>query len=241
MEVSTFRGTQAGDDFADEHGRLLSDNVFGSQAEDAIRRDFTINALYFDPAAESVWDYVDGFADIKLRRLRLIGDPATRYREDPVRMLRAARLAAKLALAIEPKLPRAHLAMAYVYMLRKDLAKAGQEFKNAADLAPLRSPERIKYAEFQAANGASGEAKAYLQNLAQKAPDYIPAWRSLAQIALTEKKYDESLSLLENSNCRGTRCLPGSSKAGGGKALASETAKLPADASTMTRSPILRQ
>jgi poly(A) polymerase len=103
IEVSTFRARQTGDDSADEHGRLLSDNVFGSQAEDALRRDFTINALYFDPISEEVWDYVGGVADVKARRLRLIGDPTTRYREDPVRMLRAARLAAKLGLAIERK------------------------------------------------------------------------------------------------------------------------------------------
>jgi len=103
VEVSTFRGRQTGDDAADEHGRLLTDNVFGTQAEDAIRRDFTMNALYFDPASESVWDFVGGVADVKARRLRLIGDPVTRFREDPVRMLRAARLAAKLGLAIEAK------------------------------------------------------------------------------------------------------------------------------------------
>jgi poly(A) polymerase len=103
VEVSTFRGRQTGDDAADEHGRLLTDNVFGTQAEDAIRRDFTMNALYFDPATESVWDFVGGVADVKARRLRLIGDPVTRYREDPVRMLRAARLAAKLGLEIEAK------------------------------------------------------------------------------------------------------------------------------------------
>jgi poly(A) polymerase len=103
VEVSTFRGRQTGDDAADEHGRLLTDNVFGTQAEDAIRRDFTMNALYFEPATESVWDFVGGVADVKARRLRLIGDAVTRYREDPVRMLRAARLAAKLGLAIEAK------------------------------------------------------------------------------------------------------------------------------------------
>jgi len=103
IEVSTFRARQTGDDAADEHGRLLSDNVFGSQAEDALRRDFTINALYFDPTTEEVWDYVGGVPDVRARRMRLIGDPVTRYREDPVRMLRAARLAAKLGLTIEKK------------------------------------------------------------------------------------------------------------------------------------------
>ena len=101
LEVATFRARQLGDTASDEHGRLLSDNVFGTQAEDAARRDFTINALYFDPASEEVWDYVGGVADIKARRLRLIGDPETRYREDPVRMLRGARLAAKLGISIE--------------------------------------------------------------------------------------------------------------------------------------------
>src|SRR6266705_4313151 len=103
IEVSTFRTLQTGDDAADEHGRLLSDNVFGSQAQDALRRDFTCNALYFDPVSEEVWDYVGGVPDVRARRMRLIGDPETRYREDPVRMLRAARLAAKLGLTLEKK------------------------------------------------------------------------------------------------------------------------------------------
>ena len=103
IEVSTFRAAQTGNDTTDEHGRLLSDNVYGSQAEDAVRRDFTANALYFDPATESIWDYVGGVVDIRARRLKLIGPPVTRYREDPVRMLRAVRLAAKLGLAIDPK------------------------------------------------------------------------------------------------------------------------------------------
>ena len=103
IEVSTFRAAQTGDDATDEHGRLITDNVYGSQAEDAARRDFTINALYFDPSSDEVWDYVGGVADVRARRLKLIGPPVTRYREDPVRMLRAVRLAAKLGLAIEAK------------------------------------------------------------------------------------------------------------------------------------------
>ena len=82
VEVSTFRGRQS-DDAADEHGRLLHDNVFGEQADDAVRRDFTINALYFEPTSESVWDYVGGMRDVRARRLRLIGDPATRYPRGP--------------------------------------------------------------------------------------------------------------------------------------------------------------
>ncbi|MEO8847898.1 MAG: polynucleotide adenylyltransferase PcnB [Casimicrobiaceae bacterium] len=103
LEVSTFRAAQTGDDATDENGRLISDNVYGLQSEDAKRRDFTINALYYDPETEEVWDYVGGVTDIRARRMKLIGPPVTRYREDPVRMLRAVRLAAKLGIAIEAK------------------------------------------------------------------------------------------------------------------------------------------
>ncbi|MFO1320148.1 MAG: polynucleotide adenylyltransferase PcnB [Burkholderiales bacterium] len=105
VEVSTFRALQAaGDDddqVKDEHGRLLRDNVFGNQEEDAVRRDFTVNALYFDPGTETIHDYCGGFRDVEKRTLRMIGDARERYREDPVRMLRAVRLAAKLGLDIE--------------------------------------------------------------------------------------------------------------------------------------------
>ncbi len=106
VEVSTFRGTHPVDEgderVADEHGRILRDNVFGSQEQDATRRDFSINALFYDPASQEIWDYHDGVADLKRRRLRMIGDPERRYREDPVRMLRAVRLAASRGLEIDP-------------------------------------------------------------------------------------------------------------------------------------------
>jgi poly(A) polymerase len=101
VEVSTFRGADPDTAEKDEHGRVLRDNVFGTQAEDARRRDFTVNALYFDPASEEVVDFHGGLADLKKRVLRVIGDPETRYREDPVRMLRAVRLAAKLGLTLD--------------------------------------------------------------------------------------------------------------------------------------------
>ncbi len=106
VEVSTFRamngGADDGNQVKDEHGRLLRDNVFGNQEEDALRRDFTVNALYYDPATEELLDYAGGVRDLEQRMLRMIGDPATRYREDPVRMLRAVRLSAKLGLQIDP-------------------------------------------------------------------------------------------------------------------------------------------
>ncbi|MBR0568490.1 polynucleotide adenylyltransferase PcnB [Azoarcus sp. L1K30] len=100
IEVSTFRASQ--DAETDEHGRVLHDNVYGSQEEDATRRDFTVNALYYDPGTETIVDYHHGVADIRQKTLRIIGDPRTRYREDPVRMLRAVRLGAKLGLSIDP-------------------------------------------------------------------------------------------------------------------------------------------
>ncbi len=90
------------DRVVDQHGRILRDNVYGSIDEDVWRRDFTANSLYYNIADFSIWDYVGGFEDTKERRLRLIGDPETRYREDPVRMLRAARFEAKLGFTIDP-------------------------------------------------------------------------------------------------------------------------------------------
>jgi poly(A) polymerase len=110
IEVTTFRGHHgdaAGNKAqTDDQGRLLRDNVFGSEQDDAARRDFTVNALYFDPTSETIVDYHHGLADLKQKTLRMIGDPKTRYREDPVRMLRAVRLAAKLGLTIDPDASR---------------------------------------------------------------------------------------------------------------------------------------
>ena len=104
IEVATFRGSGEGDDDENhvihESGRILSDNAWGSIEEDALRRDFTINALYYNIADYSILDFAGGVEDVKQRSLRMLGDPEQRYREDPVRMLRAARLAAKLDLTI---------------------------------------------------------------------------------------------------------------------------------------------
>lgn len=109
IEVATFRTNHPqGEDDEDSHlaarnesGRILRDNVYGSQEDDAQRRDFTINALYYDPASERILDYAHGMHDIRNRLVRLIGDPTQRYQEDPVRMLRAVRFAAKLDFDIE--------------------------------------------------------------------------------------------------------------------------------------------
>ena len=86
----------------DASGRVLRDNVWGPQIEDAARRDFTINAMYYDPTTQIVVDYHGGLADVRAKLLRMIGDPETRYREDPVRIIRVVRFAAKLGFEIEP-------------------------------------------------------------------------------------------------------------------------------------------
>jgi poly(A) polymerase len=85
----------------DETGRILRDNMYGNIEEDVWRRDFAANALYYNIEDFSIWDFVDGVSDVRARRLKLIGDPETRYREDPVRMLRAVRFAAKLDFSID--------------------------------------------------------------------------------------------------------------------------------------------
>ena len=104
IEVATFRANSddGSGDRELEDGRLVRDNVYGTIEDDAIRRDFTCNALYYAIEDFSVRDYVGGYEDVQARVMRLIGDPETRYREDPVRMLRAVRLAAKLDFTIEP-------------------------------------------------------------------------------------------------------------------------------------------
>jgi len=94
----TSKGELAGMKHAvDSTGRVLRDNVWGPQEEDAVRRDFTINAMYYDPQTQIVVDYHHGLRDAKSRLLRMIGDASTRYREDPVRIIRAVRFAAKLS------------------------------------------------------------------------------------------------------------------------------------------------
>jgi len=101
VEVSTFRARTASE--TDEHGRVLRDNIYGTLEDDAIRRDFTINALYYDPASETILDYHDGMRDLQHKSVRIVGDARSRYREDPIRMLRAVRFAAKAGFAIDER------------------------------------------------------------------------------------------------------------------------------------------
>ncbi len=104
IEVATFRGTGEGEDDDGRHvenGLILRDNVYGTLEEDVLRRDFTVNALYYNIEDFSVVDFVDGLADLRAGSLRLLGDPEQRYHEDPVRMLRAIRFAAKLGFNLD--------------------------------------------------------------------------------------------------------------------------------------------
>jgi poly(A) polymerase len=102
IEVTTFRGNSTDEAQKDAHGRVLRDNTFGEQHEDAARRDFTINAMYYDPAEQLVLDYHGGMKDIRNNTMRIIGVAEARYREDPVRLLRVVRFAAKLEFKIAP-------------------------------------------------------------------------------------------------------------------------------------------
>jgi len=103
IEVATFRSYHAASAVQNVHGMILQDNVYGTIEEDVLRRDFTVNALYYNIADFSVVDFVSGMRDLHNKELKLIGDPQVRYREDPVRMLRAIRFAAKLGFSIAPQ------------------------------------------------------------------------------------------------------------------------------------------
>ncbi len=114
IEVTTFRGHHDSDEsqsarqsHQSDKGLLLRDNVFGTLEEDAARRDLTVNALYYDAGNFSVFDHVNGLEDLERRRIRIIGDPQQRFREDPVRMLRVLRFAAKLGFTIDHKTAKA--------------------------------------------------------------------------------------------------------------------------------------
>lgn len=107
IEVSTYRSTKVSNNNINQFGKIVVDNNYGTQSEDANRRDFTINALYYDPIKEIIVDYHNGMADLQNRQIRIIGEPISRYTQDPVRILRAIRLAIKLNLEIENKTAKA--------------------------------------------------------------------------------------------------------------------------------------
>jgi poly(A) polymerase len=120
VEVSTFRREPDPDEQETAEDELLitSDNTFGTPREDAFRRDFTINALFYDIHDYSVVDYVGGIADLEARRVRAIGEPGVRFQEDPVRMLRACEFAGRLGFGIETRTQEA------LHEHRREMAKA---------------------------------------------------------------------------------------------------------------------
>jgi len=110
----------------------------------------------------------------------------------------AAENALRQALTVDPNSSAAHMAMGDLYLLKKDQKQAGEEFKKAAELAPVRSMERLKYAAFMSAAGDTAETRRISTEMTRQAPDYLPGWTLLAELAFKDKKYDEALSLLEN-------------------------------------------
>src|SRR6266480_584811 len=113
------------------------------------------------------------------------------------------------ALAADPKSSAAHMAIGNLHLAKKDLKQAGEEFKKAADLAPVRSNERLKYAEFEWGVGDAGEVRRIATDMTKSAPDYLSGWFWLAELAYKDKKYDDALSLLENVFGRDDEYLDG--------------------------------
>jgi tetratricopeptide (TPR) repeat protein len=123
--------------------------------------------------------------------------------------LAAAGDALRQALIVDPKSSAAHMAMGDLYLLQKDPKQASEEFKKAADLAPVRSIERLKYAAFKSGTGDVEEVRRISTEMTRKAPDYLPGWTLLAELAFKDKKYDEALSLLENAFSRDPEYIDG--------------------------------
>jgi poly(A) polymerase len=163
IETSTFRANpreleeEEGEDNETESGDLLirRDNVFGTPEQDARRRDFTINGLFYDTKTKQVIDYVNGIADLEARVVRTIGDPDIRFREDPVRILRAVKFAARCDLTIEPetyrrmmehrqeiaKCAQARVSEEFYRLLRAGAAKRSMELLVETELLDILAPE----------------------------------------------------------------------------------------------------
>jgi tetratricopeptide (TPR) repeat protein len=123
--------------------------------------------------------------------------------------LDAAGNALRQALAADPKSSQAHMAMGDLYLFQKDQKQAGEEFRKAADLAPVRSTERLKYAAFKSASGDAEEVRRISTEMTKQAPDYLPGWCLLGELAFKDKRYDEALSLLENVFSRDAENIDG--------------------------------
>jgi poly(A) polymerase len=173
------------------------DNTFGTPEEDAFRRDFTINALFYDIATFTIIDYVSGMDDLRAGLVRSIGDPEVRFREDPVRMLRAVALAARLGFAIDPPVHEA------IRLHRHEIAKSSP----ARLLEEYYKILRSGYAEktFRALAGA-GLLEPVSSELHQGAGD--PLWRSLAEIDAYRGRFDQVPDTLTNAILLGSLLVP---------------------------------
>ncbi len=159
IEVATFRASQLDENQLDsdldrshnDSGRILRDNVYGQLEDDVWRRDFTVNALYYDIADYSIVDYTLAMDDVKQKVMRLIGDPQTRYREDPVRMLRAIRFAAKLGFSIHPDSEQPIFELGYLLAdipparLYEEVLKLFHSGKGVITLQMLRQYDLLQY------------------------------------------------------------------------------------------------
>jgi len=223
IEVATFRAAanHEDDDVAhDTEGRIIRDNVYGTIGEDVWRRDFTCNALYYNIADFSIWDYAGGYDDVMQKRLVLIGDPAQRLREDPVRMLRAVRFAGKLGFTIDKSVvdamkghtdllanvPAARLFDEYLKLFQSGFAERTfdllREHKLFGELFPATEAELSKDEAFVRF------ARAALKNSDDRVADGksvtpmfllgVFLWepiRKLAEIRRAEEKMSESQSI----------------------------------------------
>lgn len=175
IEVATFR--RRAEDVEPEEPLIRHDNTFGTAEEDAFRRDFTVNALFYDPQSFHVIDYVGGVADLETRLIRTIGDPALRMREDPVRMLRAVRFASKLGFEIEPA-TRAAIERHRTDLLKASVPRLVEEIYRAFGIAAAGRAIELMYdlgllevllpplADFLRADATPPALSATAQNLA---------------------------------------------------------------------------
>jgi len=210
IEVATFRrqvapgeevvadGVPAPDPTTPEGEHLIHrDNTFGTPEEDAFRRDFTINALFYDIATFSVIDYVDGLADLRAGVVRSIGDPDVRLREDPVRMIRAIALAARLDFAIEPRLLEA------IRRHRHEIAKSSQPRLLEEYYKILRAGSAERAFRGLAEVGLLESVSAELHKGATAA-----LWRSLAALDAYRRRFDATPDTLTNSILLGSILVP---------------------------------
>ena len=202
IEVATFRRqVQPGEEItpdAAQDGAVHHDNTFGTPEEDAFRRDFTINALYYDIATFSIIDYVNGMDDLHAGIVRSIGDPEVRFQEDPVRMLRAVALAARLNFTIDPPILDA------IRLHRHDIARSSPARLLEEYYKILRSgySERIFRGLFEA-----GLLEPISAELHRSAGDTM--WRSLAALDVYRSRFESVPDALTNPILLGSLIVPG--------------------------------